>query len=333
MDNPTPAFLSVLIAEDSEADTELLLRELRRAGYDPAWERVETADAMRAALDRQEWDIVISDFTMPWFNGMEALRLLQQRKLDIPFIIVSGTVGEQRAVEIMRAGAHDYIVKGDTVRLVPAIERALKEAEARRNDRRGQERVQHLAYYDPLTGLPNRTLFADRLQQAVLVGRRKKQHFALMTMDLDHFKEANDTHGHSAGDRVLQQVATRLKTCLRESDTLARMGGDDKQLSLPQILHWKLSVPGDGLLGEVSCVPFAASEGVASNAFNTGVSPTRLDINFSVVISPLMMDCSRTRLQLIAPPLLRWHTFDLKNILSLRFLRLIYLYDWPSGLG
>ena len=268
MDNPTPTFLSVLIAEDSEADTERLLRELRRAGYDPAWERVETADAMRAALDRQEWDIVISDFTMPWFNGMEALRLLQQRKLDIPFIIVSGTVGEQRAVEIMRAGAHDYIVKGDTVRLVPAIERALKEAEARRNDRRGQERVQHLAYYDPLTGLPNRTLFADRLQQAVLVGRRKKQHFALMTMDLDHFKEANDTHGHSAGDRVLQQVATRLKTCLRESDTLARMGGDEFAVLLPPASH----LDGATTMARKMLVAFSESFQVGDQKLKIGAS-------------------------------------------------------------
>ena len=237
MDIPTPTFLSVLVVEDSEADTELLLRELRRAGYDPACARVETAGALRAALDTQEWDIVISDFTMPQFNGMEALRLVQQRKLDIPFIIVSGTVGEQRAVEIMKAGAHDYIIKGDTARLVPAIEHALKEAEVRRQYRRGQEQVQHLAYYDPLTDLPNRTLFTDRLQQAVLVGRRDQQRFALMAMDLDRFKEINDTHGHLAGDQVLQQVATRLKTCLRESDTLARMSGDEFAILLPPASH------------------------------------------------------------------------------------------------
>lgn len=222
-----PSPLRVLIVEDSEADTGLLLRELRRAGYDPVCERVETAETMRSALDNRDWDIVISDYTMPRFDGMQALRLVQRRKPDIPFIIVSGTIGEERAVAVMKAGAHDYIMKGNTARLVPAIERELKEAELRREYRRAQERVQYLAYYDPLTDLPNRTLFADRLRQAMLVGRREKRCFALMVMDLDRFKDINDTLGHHVGDRVLQQAAARIKTCLRESDTVARIGGDE----------------------------------------------------------------------------------------------------------
>ena len=214
--------MRVLIVEDSEADTELLLRELRRAGYDPVCERVETADAMRAALDRRGWDIVIADYTMPRFNGMEALRLVQQRKLDLPFIVVSGSIGEDIAVTMMKAGAHDYILKGNTARLVPAIERELKEVQVRRESRQAQERIQYLAYYDPLTDLPNRTLFADRLQQAMLAGRREKQRFALMVMDLDRFKDINDASGHHTGDQVLQQAATRLKACVRESGTQLR---------------------------------------------------------------------------------------------------------------
>ena len=229
--------MRVLIVEDSEADTELLLRELRRAGYDPVCERVETADAMRAALDRRGWDIVIADYTMPRFNGMEALRLVQQRKLDLPFIVVSGSIGEDIAVTMMKAGAHDYILKGNTARLVPAIERELKEVQVRRESRQAQERIQYLAYYDPLTDLPNRTLFADRLQQAMLAGRREKQRFALMVMDLDRFKDINDASGHHTGDQVLQQAATRLKACVRESDTVARMGGDEFAILLPTASH------------------------------------------------------------------------------------------------
>ncbi len=137
----------------------------------------------------------------------------------------------------MKAGAHDYILKDNTARLVPAIERELKEAEVRRDYRQAQERIQYLAYFDPLTDLPNRTLFTDRLQQAMLVGRREKQRFALMVMDLDRFKDINDASGHHTGDRVLQQATTRLKACVRESDTVARMGGDEFAILLPTASH------------------------------------------------------------------------------------------------
>ncbi len=233
---PTPS-LRVLIVEDSEPDTELLLRILRDAGYDPCHERVETAADMIAALDGREWDIVIADYTMPRFDGIGALSLVRKKRPDIPFIFVSGTIGEERAVQAMKAGAHDYIMKDNTARLVPAIERELKEAEVRRDYRRAQERVQYLAYYDPLTDLPNRTLFADRLQQAMLVGRREKRCFALMVMDLDRFKDINDTHGHHVGDQALQLAAARIKACLRESDTVARMGGDEFAIMSPTASH------------------------------------------------------------------------------------------------
>jgi len=151
--------------------------------------------------------------------------------------MLSGTIGEDIAVTAMKAGAHDYIMKNNTARLVPAIKRELREAEVRREFRRAQERVQYLAYYDPLTDLPNRALFTDRLEQAVLLGQREKHCFTLMLMDLDRFKIVNDTLGHHAGDQALQQVAARLKTCLRESDTVARMGGDEFSVLLPTTTH------------------------------------------------------------------------------------------------
>lgn len=123
--------LHVLIVEDSEDDALLLLRELKRGGYEPTFERVFTAKAMKAALDKQTWDIVISDYVMPRFSGLDALEVLHKSGLDIPFIIVSGKIGEDVAVEAMKAGAHDFIAKGNLTRLNAAIERELREAETR----------------------------------------------------------------------------------------------------------------------------------------------------------------------------------------------------------
>ena len=133
--------LRILIVEDSENDTLLLLNALRRAGYNPTFERVDDAAAMRAALDRQNWDIVVADFSMPQFNALDALELLKKGGLDVPFIIVSGTIGEELAVTAMKNGAQDYIMKGNLTRLVPAVERELRDAADRRQRRRAEDKL------------------------------------------------------------------------------------------------------------------------------------------------------------------------------------------------
>lgn len=130
--------LCVLVIEDLEDDMLLMLRELRRGGYTLDYVRVETTEEMQAALDRQRWDIVIADYTLPTFSAPEALRLLQRQQRDIPFIIVSGTIGEETAVAAMKAGAHDYIIKGNLARLVPAVGRELREAEERQKRRHAE---------------------------------------------------------------------------------------------------------------------------------------------------------------------------------------------------
>lgn len=124
--------LRVLIVEDSEDDTLLLIRVLRQAGYDTTYLRVQSEKEMSEALDAQGWDIVLSDHNMPGFNSSQALKLVRERGLDTPFIIVSGMIGEAAAVEAMRAGAQDYIMKGQFARLGPAIARELRDAQARR---------------------------------------------------------------------------------------------------------------------------------------------------------------------------------------------------------
>src|SRR6266436_4943128 len=144
--------LRVLLLEDSEDDADLLLLQLRRGGYEPAAQRFDSAEAFRAALERKEWDVVISDYVMPGFGGLEALELFKLSGLDVPFIIVSGHIGEEVAVAALKAGAHDYVMKERLVRLAPAIKRALQEiwiARAHRsaNDalRENEERFRQLA--------------------------------------------------------------------------------------------------------------------------------------------------------------------------------------------
>ncbi|MBI2265879.1 MAG: response regulator [Armatimonadetes bacterium] len=131
--------LRVLIVEDSEYDVELLTWGLERAGYVLSFERVETAEAMRAALNAKPWDLVISDHSMPRFSAPAALAVLSESGLDLPFVIVSATVGEEVAVSAMKAGAHDFILKDNLTRLVPAIERELREAKIRAERREAEE--------------------------------------------------------------------------------------------------------------------------------------------------------------------------------------------------
>ncbi len=131
--------INVLIVEDSEDDALLLVRELQHGGYDVTFEQVETAEALVDALDLRKWDLVISDYTMPHFRGTDALKLVRERDQDIPFIFASGTIGEDSAVAAMRNGANDYVLKGNLKRLLPAIERELREARMRRERRQTEK--------------------------------------------------------------------------------------------------------------------------------------------------------------------------------------------------
>src|SRR5258706_11979733 len=133
--------LKLLLVEDSEDDAALLLLRLRKGGYKVHSERVDTGPAMRAALQREPWDIVISDYVMPQFGGLAALAALQEHGADIPFIIVSGLIGEDTAVSAMKAGAHDYLMKDNLARLIPAVERELSEARMRQAQRQSEEKL------------------------------------------------------------------------------------------------------------------------------------------------------------------------------------------------
>ncbi|WDT75276.1 MAG: response regulator [Candidatus Manganitrophus sp.] len=135
--------LRVLIVEDSEDDTALVLETLKERDFHPVYKRVETPEEMIAALRQSPWDVVVSDYTMPRFNALAAMRLIKEAGLDIPFIIVTGSIGEEIAVRAMKAGAHDYMMKDNLSRLTPAIEREMQEAVRRREHRQADEELRN----------------------------------------------------------------------------------------------------------------------------------------------------------------------------------------------
>ena len=155
--------LRVLILEDSEFDAKVIVQALRTGGYDVQWRRVESASGMGEALASQTWDAVLADYNIPDFNAPQALRILQGAGHDIPFIIVSGGIGEDVAVAAMKAGAHDYVMKGNPARLLPAVERELRESEVRRRQRAAEERLREseLRYRTLWENSPDAVLICD----------------------------------------------------------------------------------------------------------------------------------------------------------------------------
>jgi diguanylate cyclase (GGDEF)-like protein len=225
--------LRLLLIEDCEEDAELVIHALTRSGYRVDAERVDTPEDFVSALDRRAWDLAIADFTMPRFSGAAALKMMRERDADTPFIFVSGTIGEDAAVVSMKSGANDYIMKGNLKRLAPAVERELRESAIRQERKRADERLAHLTFHDPLTDLPNRVLLRDRLEQAVHIAHHEHRPLTVLVMNLNGFREINETLGYHVGDRVLQQVASRVRSVTSEADTVARLGADEFALILP----------------------------------------------------------------------------------------------------
>jgi diguanylate cyclase (GGDEF)-like protein len=225
--------LNLLLIENSETDADEIVVALADLGYEVAPRRVDTPDTIATAVTSERWDLAIANYTLPGLPAERALAIVREHAGDLPFIFVSSASGEEAAVQAMRIGAQDYILRGSLRRLGPAVQRELREASARRERQRHSDRVEYLAYHDELTDLPNRTLLNDRLHQGILTAKREARPLALLALDLDGFKEINDSLGHHAGDRVLQLVAGRLRSALRESDTVARLGGDEFAVLLP----------------------------------------------------------------------------------------------------
>ncbi len=220
--------LRLLILEDRPEDADLALRQLRRAGFDPTWRRVEDEEGFKANLD-PELDLIIADYHQPQFDALRALKLMQEAGLEIPFVLVSGAIGEDLAVAAVRLGAVDYVLKDRLGRLGTAVENALEQSKLRRRQQEGQRALEHQALHDGLTDLPNRLMFRQQVEKALA----ERPSFALLLLDIDNFREINDTFGHQIGDGLLGQVAPRLRNQLDAGDLIARLGGDEFGILLP----------------------------------------------------------------------------------------------------
>lgn len=217
--------IRTLIIEDCDDDALLLLNTLRRGGFAPDFVRIDTKSELSRLLS-ESWDIIFSDYTMPNFNGYEALSLVREKSPDVPFFFVSGTIGEDRAVEAMRLGAQDYFIKGNFKRLPSAINRELRDSIRRREQRQAEARIHYLANYDALTGLPNRTLFAEKLSQ-YLASPTQNHSVGVFILNLDRFKDVNDHLGSAAGDNLLVELADRLRAVAGSDDVVARLSADE----------------------------------------------------------------------------------------------------------
>jgi diguanylate cyclase (GGDEF)-like protein/PAS domain S-box-containing protein len=374
----TDTLTNLLFIEDSEMDVEPELLALQRDGLEIVFQRVDSEAALRQALGTVRPDVILSDFSMPGFDGLQALKLSREIAPRVPFIFVSGTIGEERAIEAIRNGATDYVLKNNLRRLPTSVRRAIAEAaerervrvaEAERarlveimeatsdyvgmsdpdgrqiylnragrklvglteqevqgkhiftiypewarrvieeearpaalrdglwqgetamlaptgaevpvsqvviahrnadggvrfystiardiSDRKAYEaRIQHLANFDALSGLPNRSLLADRAAQAIVHARRQSRVCGLIELNIDRFKLLNESYGHAVADALLKAVAERLKEAVRDGDTVARLGADAFA-----VLASSLARPDDVLytvrkIREVAATPF-----------------------------------------------------------------------------
>jgi diguanylate cyclase (GGDEF)-like protein len=217
------ASLRVLAIEDSTAYA-VLVREMLRDADGPDFVLTRAGDlrtGMAELLDKGA-DCVLLDLSLPDAEGLDALAQLRTVALDVPIIVLTGRTDEALAVRAVQEGAQDYLVKGsvDPRLLARAISYAIER-------KRVEAQLAHQAMHDGLTGLPNRVLFLDRLNQALSRLGRRGSMLGVLFLDLDGFKTVNDAHGHEAGDRLLVEVARRLTRALRGGDTAARFGGDE----------------------------------------------------------------------------------------------------------
>jgi len=253
-----PRALRVLLVEDCEDDAYLLARQIRQRFPGTHCERVDSRENMQRALAERDWDIVISDHTMPGFDSLAALQTLKASGKDIPFIIYSGDLPEQTGAHAMRDGAQDFVIKTTPERLLPAIERELAHQQTRLEKAHAERSIKRLAHFDELTGLPNRSLFMERLDRRLRATEPEEARAAVCYLDLDRFMRINETFGYAAGDTLIRQVGERLSQSLCGSGVVARMGRDEFALYRMLEPHEHETLPAERLM-QCFAAPFTQS--------------------------------------------------------------------------
>lgn len=223
--------IDVLLVENNPKHVRLFKKNLAEAGEEQfgltcAGRLIDTIEY----LDKDKYDIVMMDLSLPDSEGFNTFISVRMHTPQVPIILLTDINDEDLAVRALQNGAQDYILKGQVNGSL--LGRSIRFAIERNN---ATQKQHHLAYFDALTNLPNRQLFHDRLRQGLSHAQRYNEKVALMFIDLDNFKTVNDTMGHDMGDLLLQSVAKRLEYCLRKSDTVARIGGDEFTCILPHI--------------------------------------------------------------------------------------------------
>jgi signal transduction histidine kinase len=208
--------LRALLVEDSEDDALLLARHLERGGYELDVERVETAETFERALDQGGWDVVLSDYVLPGYSGLDALKAVRERELDVPFIIVSGHIGEETAVEAMKAGADDYVMKSNLVRLAPAVERELRDSRLRQLRTAEAQRAED--------ALAERTLELERSNRELSEFANIASHD--LSAPLRVIAGYLELFDHRHGDSVDEQGKLLLESAFRGTERMQRLIDD-----------------------------------------------------------------------------------------------------------
>jgi len=223
--------IRILLVEDNMGDAVLLRETLRDAG-EPGWFELTHVSRLEEGLVRlttSRFDVLLLDLSLPDAHGLETLSRARAHCGGTPVVVMTGTNDETLALRAMQEGAQDYLVKGlaDSKTLARSLRYAIERQRLIAELAQANELQRHLANHDALTGMPNRQLFYDRLEQCFGHARRESKNVAVLFFDLDDFKFKNDSLGHDAGDRILKTVAKRVAGAIRASDTAARIGGDE----------------------------------------------------------------------------------------------------------